>query len=219
MDEELKAQQRSVQQHNRNVGLLENLKTFLRRLFSDLLNIAKNHTWDVRVQNPITSVEVSNLENYRQELSDILSAINSQEFPSTDLAPVVEAIQCLLDKPDKEMELYDDKLVIEELKGLKTAIESLPAQMPKSEKQEAINLKKLEDSLEKIYEVLRPKPLPKTAQVKTEEPPVKLSEEVVTNDDGDPVMCIEHWDKFDMVSYRRANGNSIVWTEPERQEK
>jgi hypothetical protein len=84
---------KTVSDRNHRVFLLENLKTFLRRLFSDLLNIAKVHTWDVRVENQI---EIPEQIDTRPEIERLIEAVaNIPEAKETDVTSVVEAIKAI----------------------------------------------------------------------------------------------------------------------------
>lgn len=76
---------------NHGVRLLENLKTFLARLFSDFNRILKSNTWDVRVQNPTV---IPDPIDTRPEINQLIDAVaNIPEPKETDMAPVVEAIK------------------------------------------------------------------------------------------------------------------------------
>lgn len=127
------------QRHNMTVSLLENLKTFLARLFSDFGKIMKIHTWDVRVQNPTI---IPDQIDVRPELNDIVNAVKEIPEPKDiDLSPVVDAVNSI---PKTEIPAYPTEIVVSNQPDMKSVSDSIVEAITAIPKADPIDLSRLE---------------------------------------------------------------------------
>lgn len=212
MEEDTIAKNRErIQSGNFSVKLLENLKTYLARLFSDLIRNLKIITWEVEVKNPVFPKDPI---DYSGQLQDLLLAIKALPEPKdVDLSEITETLRNLLDKQFPEQKHYDGSNVVEQIKMLETAIQGLPKAYPKSKD---IDLSPLEKPLKELVEILKPKPMPKGQKVKEIKIPEFISEELVYNEDEELVKVIQHYDTHDTIEekeIKETNGiTSCIWT-------
>jgi len=165
-----------ISERNFTVSLLENLKTFLARLFSDFGRIIKSSTWKVRVENQVIIPEQIDT---RSELQNILSAI--QNMPEKDM-------------PEK----YDDATMVEAIKCVETAVKSIP------EGKEA-DMSGIESKLSELIKLLTPAPMPKiTKSMAEKSAPVFIGEEVVKDLKGNIIEVVEKWSDRDIASVKKT---------------
>jgi hypothetical protein len=196
---------KTVSDRNFSVSLLENLKTFLARLFSDLVRNLKIISWNVRVENQIEiprEMTISNQIDPRPELMAAIQAV--KEIPEIDLSPVVAAIQALVEKPESEYPEQDDSMVVEAIKCVETAIQSLPCT-------KEVDMSSVEDKLNKLIDIMTPKPLPKMEMPKAVKMPVWLSEECVYNKDEELISVINHYDTMDIIEEKQEILKDGLW--------
>jgi hypothetical protein len=132
---------KTVSDRNFTVSLLENLKTFLARLFSDLVRTLKVVSWSVRVENQISIPEPIDT---REELKEIVSAVKDIPIPKDiDLSPVVDAVTNI---PRTEIPEFPTSLEITnqpDMEKVSASIVEAILAIPKAEQTDLSKLEKL----------------------------------------------------------------------------
>jgi len=204
-----------VQRSRWMIGLLDNLKTFLARLFSDFNRMLKVNIWSVKVEN---LPELPEQIDTRDHLLAILQSIKEIPTPEkTDMKPVCDMLQMLIDKPEMEFPTQDNSMLAEAIKAVEKAITGMEMPSMPEIKMEKPDYSKIEKLLADIAKLLTPPPMPKMTKAKEAKLPVWQSEELVYNRDNELTMIINHYDTQDIIEKRVENWNNgvrtLTWTE------
>ena len=206
------SQSNETVRHNRLVGLLENLKRFIGSNTTSLFNAIKGTVFSVRVENQKDYINVSNHPDWSPFLVEIKEAIkNIPEDKETDLSPVLNAIQKLVERPEKEFPVYNDERVIEAMKAIEEAIKGIP--------ETSFDTSSIEKPLKEIVKLLTPPPMPKRKKVEEVKLPVWESEEIFRDEDDEVIKVVNHYDTMDIVEEKHIKHEdgvfSEVWTKKE----